>query len=230
MRKLGFLALSLAAALMLVGTALGQGDNSYYFTTYYSTANTANAPDATLRIINDGGGEEEEQPEFFINNNGNNPVQLSAGIVLWASIYVFDDSEELTQCCSCPITPDGLLSESVNKNLTANPIRGILNTRGVIKVISSSTESDVNTGFAQNNPVAGLWVWATHINGTKVTLSPGKPVSPVVSGPFFVTETQAADSNLVLYGPEQTLLESLCYYDYLLSGKPCTCQPEDYDF
>lgn len=227
MRKVGYLALLLAMALMLGGTALGQGDNSYYFTTYYSTANTASAPDATLRIINDGGAEISDG-EFFINNNA--PGQLGAGIPLWASIYVFDDSEELTECCSCLITPDGLLSESVNKNLTANPIRGVLNTRGVIKVISSSTEADVNTGFAPNNPVAGLRVWATHVNGTKVTLSPGKPVNPVVTGPFFVTETVAADSNLIPFGPEQTLLESLCYYDYLLSGKPCTCQPEDFDY
>ena len=30
---------------------------------------------------------------------------------LWASIYVFDDSQELQECCSCEVTPDGLLSE-----------------------------------------------------------------------------------------------------------------------
>jgi hypothetical protein len=214
-----------AMALMLGGTALGQGDYSSYFTTYYSSANTANAPDATLRIINDGGAQLEFGP---IQQGPQQPGGPSAA--LWASIYVFDDSEELTECCSCLVTPDGLLSESVNKNLTANPIRGILNTRGVIKVISSANEADVNTGFASNSPVAGMRVWATHIEGTKVTLSPGKPVIPVVSGPFFVTETLAADSNLVFFGPEQTLLENLCYYDYLLSGKPCTCQPEDYDF
>src|ERR1017187_2308541 len=112
MKKLGFLLLLLALAVMLGGTALAQ-DNSDYFVTYYSNANTANAPDATVRAVNDGDTE----------NN------------LWASIYVFDDSEELTECCSCVITPDGLLSESVNKNLTANPLTGIKPTRGVIKVL-----------------------------------------------------------------------------------------------
>ena len=46
----------LAIALLLgiaSGTALAQGDNSIYFTTYYSNANTQGAPDATVRIIND---------------------------------------------------------------------------------------------------------------------------------------------------------------------------------
>jgi hypothetical protein len=208
MKKLGLLMFLLALAVMLGGTALAQGDNSYYFTTYYS-ANQANAPDAAVRVINDG---------------GYAPAGPSAN--LWAAIYVFDDSEELTQCCNCLVTPDGLLSESMKLNLTANPIRSIVNTRGVIKVISSTT-SGVQ-GAEAPVPQTGLRVWATHVQGTKVTLSPGNPVNPVVAGPFFVTETLAADSNLS--GGELTLLGQLCFYDRLLSGKNCTCQPEDFDF
>jgi len=192
MKRLTFLMLMLALALMLGGTALAQGDNSVYFVTYFANANTANAPDATLRAVNDG------------DTGGN----------LYASIYVFDDSEELTQCCSCQITPDGLLSESVNKNLTANPITGIKPTRGVIKLISSATEDDANTSFASNTPTAGIRAWAT-------------AVQKLTSG-FQLTETPLADANLA--SGEQSLLQLLCYYDKLLSGKPCTCTPEDSDF
>jgi hypothetical protein len=192
MKKLGFLMLLVALAVMLGGTALAQGDNSDYFVTYYSNANTANAPDATVRAVNDGDTE----------NN------------LYASIYVFDDSEELTECCSCQITPDGLLSESVNKNLTANPLTGIKPTRGVIKIISSAIESDLSSGFAPNVPTAGIRAWATH-------------VQKLTSG-FAVTETAFADSNLA--ASEQVLLEQLCHFDYRLSGKPCSCTQEDQDF
>src|ERR1035441_3574645 len=95
MKKLGFLMMLLAMAVMLGGTASAQ-DYSYYFTTYYSNANTANAPDATVRIINDG----------FTGTN------------IYAAIFVFDDSEELTECCDCEITPDSLLSESANGDLS----------------------------------------------------------------------------------------------------------------
>jgi hypothetical protein len=187
MKKLGFLMLTIA--LMLGGTALAQGvgDNSVYFTTYYSNANTAAAPDATVRIINDG------------DTGGN----------LYAAIYVFDDSQELQECCACQITADGLLSESVNKNLTANALTGRIPTRGVIKVISSASSDPTATV-----PTAGLREWATHIQ--KLT-----------SG-YAVTETKAADSNLV--AGEQTLLQELCYFDALLSGLPCSCTPEDHDF
>ena len=71
MKRFGFL-LFPAIALMLGGSALAQkvGDNSLYFVTYYSNANTAGAPDQTVRLINDG----------------------DTGGTLWASFYVFDDS------------------------------------------------------------------------------------------------------------------------------------------
>jgi len=201
MKKLGFLMFMLALALMLGGTALAQnvGDNSVYFTTYYAN-NVAAAPDATVRIINDGD---------------------NALSDLWASIYVFDDSQELTECCSCDITADGLLSESVRNDLTSKPLTGIKPTRGVIKVISSSTESDVNTSFAPNTPTAGLRGWATHIQ----SVANATPFGPA---PYYQTEDELADSNLSAH--EQAFLEQLCMFDNLLSGKPCTCTAEDKDF
>jgi len=191
MKALGHLLFPvLTIALMLgisSGTALAQGDNTIYFTTYYSNANTTSAPDATVRIINDG----------------------DTGGTLWADFYVFDDSQELTECCACAITPDGLLSESVNKNLTANPLTGRINTRGVIKLISSASGDPTNA-----KPTAGLRAWATHVQKSG-------------SG-YAVTETTFADSNLA--SGEQTLLQELCYFDALLSGQPCSCTPEDHDF
>src|ERR1700678_2845886 len=145
MKKLGFLLFLVLMLGIASGTMLAQnvGDNSVYFTTYYANNVTAAAvPDQTLRIVNDG--------DSTVNPEG----------TLYASIYVFDDSQELTECCSCAITADGLLSESVKNQLTTSPITGIKPPRGVIKVISSSTEADVTTNFAPNTPVAVLRGWA----------------------------------------------------------------------
>jgi len=206
MKKLGFL---LFLALMLgiaSGSALAQ-DNSVYFTTYYSNNSTAAAvPDATLRIVNDG--------DSTVNSQG----------TLWASIYVFDDSQELTECCSCAITQDGVLAESVSTQLTSAPLTGLKPSRGVIKVISSTTESDVNTNFAPNTPAPGLRGWATHIQSIKNRYN-GAGIAPA---PYTQTETALADSNLG--ASEKTMLEQLCFFDKLLSGHPCTCTPEDFDF
>jgi hypothetical protein len=202
MKKLVFL-MSLVLLLGIAsGSALAQSENAYYFTTYFAN-NVSSAPDATLRIVNDG--------DSAANPNG----------TLYASIYVFDDSQELTECCSCPITADGLLSESVRNQLTANPLTSIKPTRGVIKVISSTTESDVNTNFAPNTPTPGLRGWATHIQ------SPSNK-NPFGPAPYSQTETELADSNLS--PAEQSQLETLCKFDKMLSGKPCTCTQEDFDF
>jgi hypothetical protein len=206
MKGLGLLLFPvLVIALMWGGTALAQnvGDNSVYFTTYYSNANTSGAPDQTVRIINDG----------------------DTGANLWASFYVFDDSQEMQECCSCKVTPDGLTSESVNANLTANSLTGKVNTRGVIKVIASSVDASGPANFFNptdftNIPVPGLRVWSTHIQRTTPS-----------AGDFYVSETQAADSNLA--SSEKTLLETLCLFVNLLGGGGqgvCSCTPEDYDF
>ncbi len=192
MKKASLLMLAIALLLGVAASAAAQavtstGDDSVYFVSYFSN-NVAAAPDATARFINDGD---------------------TAGD-LWAAFYVFDDSEELSECCACEITPDGLLSEDVKTNLTANPITGKVPTRGVIKVISSSSLDPTNV-----IPTAGLRGFATHIQAVKANT-------------YAITETSFADANLGK--AEETLLENLCYYDSLLSGLPCTCTPEDHDF
>jgi hypothetical protein len=214
MKKLGYVLFSmLAIALVVSGTAMAQnntntgGDNSTFFVTYYAN-NVAAAPDETVRIINDG---DQGAPQ-------------PAGD-LFADLFVFDDSEELVTCCGCVVTPDGLLSESVKNQLTKYSLRGITPPRGVIKLISSSTCLGQNCPsgptFTPTTPVPGLRPWATHVqsNANKY---------PYGAAPYSQTETRFADANLGT--AEKSLIEQLCYFDYLLSGTPCTCTPEDYDF
>ncbi|MFZ0888087.1 MAG: ice-binding family protein [Candidatus Binataceae bacterium] len=53
-------------------------------------------------------------------------------------LYVFDDNEELQECCGCPVTPDQVLTLSVINNLTSNlGVSGADRAAGVIDVISS---------------------------------------------------------------------------------------------
>jgi hypothetical protein len=218
MKKLGLLLLPiLAITLMLGGNAFAQtvGDNSVYFVTYYSNANTSGAPDGTLRVVNDGA-EATMAPEGVENGT------------LYAAIYVFDDSQELRSCCACQITSDGLLSESVNKELTANEFtgRGEMS-RGVIKVVSSSSWDPTAP-----MPLTGLRGWMTHIQATSNTfaLGAGKKGNDVAKGPWFVTETALADSNLSM--TELSNLGTLCSYGLTIgSGYGlCPCTVEDYDF
>jgi hypothetical protein len=190
MRKLSLLAvvlmLGLVSGAAFAQTAAPVGDGSVYFVTYFSN-NVAGAPDATVRVINDG-------------SFGN----------LWAAYYVFDDSQELTECCACYVSPDGINSESVQNNLTAAPLTGKVPPRGVIKVIGTASPYP----FAVV-PRPGLRGFATHVQSTGATT-------------YALTEDALADANLV--AGEEALLQNLCFYSRLLSGAPCTCTLEDHDF
>ena len=201
MKKLGLLLLPiLAITLLLGGNAFAQSD--VYQVTYYSNANTTGAPDGALRMTNTG-------------------ATVAAGVSqnLYAAIYVFDDSEELQECCSCVITPDGLLSESVDKNLTANTVTGIKPTRGVIKVIAA-TDSNPPTVLAH-----GLAGWMTQIQGSQVNLTTSK-----WSGPFVANQSPLTQSALT--AAEFSVLTSICQYAVILGsgGGVCSCTPEDHDF
>ena len=193
MKKLGFVFAMLIIALAATSAmAQNVGDNSVYFVTYYAN-NVSGAPDATVRFINDG-------------SQGTN-----ASGDLWAAFYVFDDSQELTECCACVVTPDGILSEDVKTELTATPLTGKIPTRGVIKVISSDSWDPTAP-----IPLTGLRGTATHIQAS------GK-------SSYATTETAFADANLG--SAELSLLPQLCYFaDELLSGTMCSCTPEDHDF
>jgi len=204
MKKLGYLLPILAIALMLGGTAFASvegGDNSVYFVTYYSNANTSGAPDGTLRIVNDG-------------DVSNSETEGVPNGYMWADIYVFDDSQELQECCSCFVSPDGLLSESVNKNLTANELTGRAeNTRGVIKVLSSPN----------NNPTAADL--APGLRGTMTHVQAG-----ATKATWAVTEVPIADSNFNVYELES--LEQSCSFAITLGSGygTCSCTEEDHDF
>jgi hypothetical protein len=93
-------------------------------------------------------------------------------------IYVFDNFQELKECCGCLITPDGLLELSVNRDLTSNPFNGIKPTNGDIKIVSATATATAflgvpcdptgggrlsNGSFALNiTPIPDLRAWSTH--------------------------------------------------------------------
>lgn len=173
--RMAVLCTLVASLALFVGTASAQ---SNYTVDYFANANTTGAPDATTRIINPGSS------------------TVGAGD-LCADIYVFDANEELSECCSCLTTPDGLLTLSVNTDLTANPLTGVSLSTGVIKVVSAYTTivggqptCPLPTKPAPAN--TGLNSWTTHIQNAS----------------FAITETGA--QNAVLSESEDGRLASEC--------------------
>jgi hypothetical protein len=136
---------AIAAALVLtMGATTAVAQDNLYALSYYSNAHTTGAPDGVLRLVNDG-----------------NVSDSSPAGDLCASIYIFDSAEELNECCSCRITPNGIVSLSVNTNLTNNTLTGKKQARGVAKVVSSK----LSGGTCDPTVVApqiGIRGWLTH--------------------------------------------------------------------
>jgi hypothetical protein len=157
---------------------------------YFANANTASAPDGTLRITNPG-----------TNSLGN----------MCSYIFVFDSNQEMSECCGCLNTPDGLATLSINSDVTGNPLTGVALTTGAIKVLSVTPINNAcplpgqSTGTDYIEPA--IRAWATHIQNVN----------------FAETEASSQDATLSL--GEVVRLREECYAIVLDgSGKGvCTC-------
>jgi hypothetical protein len=129
---------------------------------YFSNANTAGAPDGTVRITNPGTATVVVSGD---STSGSNNV--------CADIFVFDPNQELSECCSCLNTPDGLATLSVNTDLTGNPLTGVTLTTGLIKIVSSPPVGGVCPLPTRFVPEAALRAWATHIQNSNFAITEG---------------------------------------------------------
>jgi hypothetical protein len=95
----------------------------------------------------------------------------TSGGNICADIYVFDPNQELEECCSCQLTPDGLRTLVIGPagDIAANPLTGfdppLLN--GIIKIVSSSGTCS-GSGLplpVSPKPTPGLRAWGGHLNG-----------------------------------------------------------------
>jgi hypothetical protein len=163
-----FKTLSLAAVLVGFAATLSAQVSPYpdtFKVNYFSNANTEGCLDGTLRITNVG-----TQVGSKTDPSGN----------LCALIYVFDPNQELAECCSCKITPDGLLTLSVNNDLTSHEktLTDVALVNGDVKIVSSTT-----CNATKPTPATGIRAWMTHMQAF---------VYPFA----FQTETESSDSNL----------------------------------
>jgi hypothetical protein len=199
---------SLTIALIVAGIcALGvisASAQSPFTVNYFANNGTSGAPDATVRVTNPGtsiGGEPEIE-----ETNGN----------VCAMMYVFDNDQQMSECCGCLTTPDGLRTFSVTKDLTSNPLTGVVSKNGDIKIFASYVnDSPCNpAGILATGEENNLRAWATHIQNK-------------VGSAYPITETAFSDAQIS--GGELNNLEADCYFIQRLgSGHGiCSCGTGD---
>jgi uncharacterized protein YjdB len=109
----------------------------------YSYFANANVPgiDATFRITNPG----------------------ATGQDLCAMVYVFAADQQMSECCGCRVTTNGLLTLSLNNDLNSNPLTGKVPASGTVEVLAADPASNPTCDPSTLAPLGELTVWATHI-------------------------------------------------------------------
>jgi len=155
------------ALALVTGSTIAMAQDHVYFLSYFANAHTLGAPDGTLRLANDG-----------------NVSDRSPAGDLCASIYVFDSTEQMLECCGCLVTPNGYLSLSVDRDLTSDPILLRFPTRGLFKVVSSLPSAPGACNPTTPVPKPGMRAWITHVEAAGA------------KGPYSLSVEQLTDSSL----------------------------------
>ena len=146
----------------------GGGPGSTLWTYYDTAQNSAGAGDNIITLIN---------PSGSGNSNLGGPAVNTC-----AMIYVFDDDQEMGECCGCPLTPAGIETFSVESDLINNwgitGPEGQDNGNGAIAIVAVGT----NVPFVAAGPLSnGLFCPETQNaacnGGCDPTDQPGYSVS-----------------------------------------------------
>src|SRR5579862_5146566 len=130
-----------AASLRRSGTTGANGNGAEggptgnYLFTWFATSTDGGNGDNILRLID---------PNGCGNGSGITNGSCTSEVDQCAMIYVFDDDQEMGECCGCPITPNELLSFAVETQLANNFQQAIPdNGSGTIVVVGSAINAPV---------------------------------------------------------------------------------------
>jgi len=205
-------------------TVLSERDSGSYNVGYYVNANMG-FPDAQLHVSNPGS----------TGGFGSGDPTTVAGGDLCANIYVFTPDQQLAECCSCKVTPNGMQGFSLATDLTSNPLTPIAPHSGAIKIVSSfgggrrgaGLPPTVDTSSSRQFCDAGSDYWAQGRLESWIT-----HVRPLGTPAYTVTEIDFQAAQLSY--SELKKLEQQCY---AIEANPsngglgsghgvCTCDPE----
>ncbi len=142
-----------------------------------------------------------------ITNSGARGAGFSSGTsasvtgALCVNVYTFSPDEQLISCCSCPVTPNGLVSLSARADLISNTLTPAVPTSIVIKLLASAPVggSCASSAASPGALASGMLAWGTTLHAA--------PTTPVTFG---LTETAFLPATLS--AGELTRITQLCTF------------------
>ncbi len=107
------------------------------------------------------------------------------------NVYAFSPDEQLISCCSCLVTPNGVVNLGVNRDLTAKTLTGVIPSSVVVKLLSTLAGPG-GTGTSCSNSAAAVTT-ATIVPGL---LAWGTTIHAAPTGGYAVTETAFSPATL----------------------------------
>ena len=192
--------LTIALVVAMVSGVASAQDDSPFTTNYFTNNTTEGAPAGTVLLSNDGA---TVRLSLFGPLGAQN---------LCANIYVFAADQQIAECCSCPVTPNGLVQENIKTDLLGNPLTRVVPNQGTIQIVAT-VDNGICNATTIGNLARGLTAWTTHIGNQ-------------VGGTFPVSVTQNSPSTLSTH--ELVTLETDCLFATELGSGfgICSCNAE----
>jgi hypothetical protein len=174
----------LVLLIAMVSSIASAQTNDVFWTNYYSNANAPGVPAREIRITNPGA-QAGNRGSFSKPGPGS----------LCAMEYSFTADQQLTVCCGCLITPNGLQTrEPSGTTLTGGPAND-----GVLQIVSAApnSTSSATAIFPDNSPFCDptapytptpdLRVWVTHLQNPVARIFP-ETETPSLPAPLSASE------------------------------------------
>jgi hypothetical protein len=137
-----------------------------------------------------------------ITNAGSSGAGLQSGTTaaitgaICANVYAFTPDEQMVSCCSCPVTPNGLVSLSAVNDLASNTLTPAVPTALVIKVLATLpvAGSCNNSAAAVTTAALGNGVKSF---GTTIHSTPVAGIYGVTERPFSAGTLSAGELNRI---------------------------------
>jgi hypothetical protein len=148
---------------------------------------------------------------------GENTANLAATTgAICVNVYAMAPDEQEVSCCSCPVTPDALVSLSVQGDLLSNTLTPAKPTSVVIRMYATLPVAGSCAGSAALTTATaapGLAAWGTTTHATAAAAPPvnGVTVTPTAPGVAGVT-VETAFTPSTVNASELFKLQSFCSF------------------
>jgi hypothetical protein len=114
----------------------------------------------------------------------------TTGQDLCTMIYVFDQDQQMSECCGCLVSQDGLLTLSLKTNLLNNPLTGVTSKRGTVMLIPAVQAATGGCNPSSFTSAGTVIAWSTHLPAPQSGQS-STAEDPFSSSPLNTTSSAA---------------------------------------